>query len=264
MHARLYFIDFLEGDTAGMEREAAAVMGRREYEGFMLDTQSDTAAYSGEFVKARELTRRAIDSARRADEQETMAHFEAQAAPREAMVGNMGMARQLAQAALVLSDSRDVEFNSALALGLAGDKAQATRRANDLDKRFSKDTMVQTQCLPMIRAATFLGRDNTPEEADKAIQALAAAAPYEPGVYSRLYPTYLRGGAYVAAREGAAAAAEFQKILNHPGIVRNDPIGALAHLGLGRACSPTTSPKRAPPTKTSSPSGKTPTPTSPS
>jgi hypothetical protein len=159
-------------------------MSRPEYEGFMLYSQSDAAAYAGEFVKARELTQRAIDSARRTNEQETTAHFDAEEAPREAMVGNMGMARQQAHAALVASDSRDVEFNSALALGLAGDTAQATQLANDLDERFSKDTMVQTQCLPMIRAATFLGRDNGPEEADKAIQALAVAAPYELGAYA--------------------------------------------------------------------------------
>ena len=122
---------------------------------------------------------------------------------------------------------------SAIALGLAGDSAQATRLAADLAKRFPEDTIVQFDYLPMIHAAAALQSGS----ATKAIEALAPAAPYELGSISgvTLYPVYLRGEAYLAAHQGSAAAAEFQKILDHPGVVANTPIGALAHLGLARA-----------------------------
>jgi len=115
--------------------------------------------------------------------------------------------------------------------------AGALRLANDLDKRFPKDTIVQSQYLPMIRAASILGR--RPKDGDQAIEALVTAEPYElgaaPTIAFQVYPPYLRGEAYLAAHQGAAAAAEFQKLLDHPGVVLNEPIGALAQLGLGRA-----------------------------
>jgi ATP/maltotriose-dependent transcriptional regulator MalT len=117
-------------------------------------------------------------------------------------------------------------------LGLAGDASQATRLAADLAKRFPEDTIVQFNYLPSIHAATALQGGS----ASKAIEALAPTAPYELGLAGQpLYPVYLRGEAYVAAHQGSAAAAEFQKILNHPGAVGNEPIGALAHLGIARA-----------------------------
>ncbi len=237
VHTGLYLIDFLQHDAAGMEREAARLMGEPGYEDVMLDYESDSAAYEGQLVKARELTQRAADSARRADEKETAAGYLAEAAVREALVGNIGVARQQAQAGLALSDGRDVEAVSATALGLAGDSAQAMRLANDLSKRFPKDTMVQSEYLPMIRAGGILGGGKASKQVDKAIDALAAAAPYELGINAdaALYPAYLRAEAYLAAQQGAAAAAEFQKVLDNPGVVQNEPIGALAHLGLGRA-----------------------------
>jgi eukaryotic-like serine/threonine-protein kinase len=237
IHTGLYLIDFLQHDAAGMEREAARLMGEPGYEDIMLDYESDTAACAGRLVKARELTQRAADSARRADEKETAAGYEAGAALREAVVGNTGLARQQAQAALALSDGRDVEAISATALGLAGESAQAMRLANDLSQRFPKDTMVQSEYLPMIRAGGTLGGGGASKEAEKAIDALAVAAPYELGSNedATLCPVYLRGEAYLASQQGAAAAAEFQKVLDNPGVVQNEPIGALAHLGLGRA-----------------------------
>src|SRR6266700_2521598 len=232
IHLSLYGIDFLEHDAAGMEREAAGLMGKLGFEDGMLRNESDTAAYGGRFAKARELTRRASDSAQRADEKETAAGYEGEAAAREALVSNMGLAKQQAQAALALSNGRDVEGVSAIALGLAGDSAQATRLAADLAKRFPEDTIVQFDYLPMIHAAAALQSGS----ATKAIEALVPAAPYELGSISwvTLYPVYLRGEAYLAAHQGSAAAAEFQKILDHPGVVQNEPIGALAHLGLAR------------------------------
>jgi serine/threonine protein kinase/Flp pilus assembly protein TadD len=238
-HLVLYMIDFLQHDAAGMEREAAGLMGKPGFEDVMLYNESDTAAYAGQFSKARALTRRASESAQRADEKETAAGYEAEGALREALVGNMSQAKQQAQAALALSTGRDVEATSAIALGLAGDAAQATRLAADLAKRFPEDTIVQFNYLPTIHAAVALQGGS----ASKAIEALAPVAPYEQlGSASTasnyaLYPIYLRGEAYVAARQGSAAEAEFQKIIAHPGVVENEPIGAVAHLGLARAYS---------------------------
>jgi eukaryotic-like serine/threonine-protein kinase len=231
IHLNLYGIGFLQHNAGAMQREAAGLMGKPGFEDAMLYAESDTAAYGGLFAKARELTRRASDSAQRADEKETAAGYEAEAALREALVGKMSQAKQQAQAALALSTGRDVEGVSAIALGLAGDFTQATRMAADLAKHFPEDTIVQFYYLPMIHAAAAL------ESGNKALEALAPAAPYELGSINwvTLYPVYLRGEADLAAHQGSAAAVEFQKILGHPGVVQNEPIGALAHMGLARA-----------------------------
>jgi hypothetical protein len=231
VHLNLYGVDFLQHDAAGMERETAALMGKPGWEDVMLYSEADTAAYGGEFAKARKLTERAADSAQRADDKEQAAGYNAGAAVREALVGNMALAKQDAQAALALATGKDVEGYSAIALGLAGDSAQAEHLAYDLGKRFLEDTFVQTQYLPMIHAALESG------DAGKAVEALTAAAPYEMGAQTKLplCPVYLRGDAYLALKQGAAAAGEFQKILDHPGVVGNNVMGALAHLGLGRA-----------------------------
>ena len=239
IHLSLYQSDFLQHDTAGMEREAAPFIGKPGFEDVMFYNQSDTAAYAGQFAKARELTRRAADSAQRADEKETAADYEAEAAVREALVGNMDLAKQQAQAAVALSTGRDVEAMAAIALALASDSAQATRLADGMAKRFPEDTVVQFEYLPMIHASTVLGGGRS-KEPDQAIAALAPAAPYELGGLVQtanfaLYPVYLRGQGCLAAKQGAAAAAEFQKIVDHPGVVINEPIGSLAHLGLARA-----------------------------
>jgi eukaryotic-like serine/threonine-protein kinase len=235
IHFYLYIIDFLQHDAAGMEREAAGLMGKPGYEDYMLYAESDTAANVGQFARARELTRRASDSAQRADEKETAALYEAGAAWREALVGNMSQAKQQARAALALSTSTYVEGKAAIALGPAGDAPQATRLAADLAKRFPEDTIVQFYILPSIHAVVALQSGS----ANKALEALVPAAPYELGVGfgepASLYPVYLRGEAYLAAHQGNAAAAEFQKILDHACVVGNDLIGALAHLGLARA-----------------------------
>jgi serine/threonine protein kinase/tetratricopeptide (TPR) repeat protein len=236
IHLSLYSIDFLQHDAAGMEREAAAVMGKPGFEDVLLYNESDTAAYSGQFSKARELTRRASVSAQHADEKETAAAYESESAVREALVGNLNPARQQAQSALGLSTGRDVEALSAIALSLAGDASHATRLADDLAKRFPQDTVVQFGYLAMIRAASAL-RAGKPAHA---IEALAPALPYELGSPAQaltfsLYPAYMRGEAYVAAHQSSVAAAEFQKIVDHPGVAQNEPIAALAHLGLARA-----------------------------
>jgi len=151
-------------------------------------------------------------------------------------VGNVSLAKQQAQAALALSNGRDVQAFSATALALGGDSAHATRLARDLGRRFPENTIVQSNYLPTIHAAILIWGGN----AGKAIEVLAAAAPYELGSIVEtlnfvLYPVFLRGEAYLAAKQGTPAAAEFQKILDHPGVVRSEPIGALVRLELGRA-----------------------------
>ncbi|HXY04302.1 MAG TPA: hypothetical protein VEI49_12060, partial [Terriglobales bacterium] len=236
VYLTLYSADFLQHDAPGMAREAAALMGKAGYEDQMFYYESDTAAYGGQFAKARELTRRAAESAERADEKETAAVYEAEAAVREALVGNSALAGQQAQAALALSNGTDAEAMSATALALAGDSVQSQRLASDLDKRFPENTVVQSNYLPTIRGTNALQA----HAAGKAIDALTATAPYELGgaaqtVNFALYPVYFRGCALLAADQGNAAASEFQKILDHPGVVVNEPIGALAHLQLGRA-----------------------------
>jgi serine/threonine protein kinase len=232
----LYVVDFVSGDAAGMEQEAPRAMGKPGIEDQILFLQSETATYGGEFTKARELTQRAADSALRAQEKETAAEYQAHDSVREALAGNKALAKQEAQSAIAGSDGRHSEGFSAIALGMAGDFAQAERLAGDLAKRFPQDTIVQFDYLPMIRAVVALQSGKAAE----ALAALAASVPYEMGQTNSaftfaLYPAYLRGEAYLAVRQGAAAASEFQKILDHPGVIGNQPIGALARLGLGRA-----------------------------
>jgi tetratricopeptide (TPR) repeat protein len=198
--------------------------------------EADTAFCGGQLAKARGLTRRAIEASRKEDEKEPPALYLADAAVREALVGNAALAKKQAQAALVISNSRDAVALSAFALALAGESAEARRLADDLGKRFPRATLVQSTYLPSIRSADLIRSG----DAGKAIEVLEAAASHELGgnvesVSFVLYPVYLRGEAYLAAKQGAAAAAEFQKILDHPGAARNEPIGALAHLELGRA-----------------------------
>lgn len=231
MRLNLYLVDFAQHDALGMEREAAGLIGKPGYEDVIFYYESDTAAYGGEFAKGRELLRRAADSAQRADEKETAAEYKADAAIRDALVSNMALAKEEAQAALALANGRDLEGVSAIALGLAGESAQAARLAGDLDKRFAEDTVVKFDYLPMIHAVVALRSGY----AGKAVEVLAPAVPYEVGLGLPLHPTHRRGEAYQAARQGAAAGAEFQKILGHPGVLGNDLIGSLAHLGLGRA-----------------------------
>jgi eukaryotic-like serine/threonine-protein kinase len=233
MPLALYQVDFLRHDAVAMKREAADLMGKPGFEDLALYYESETSAYSGRLSQAREFTRRAVEFAQRADKKAAAAAVEAVAALRETLVGNATLAKKQAQTAMAISKPRDGEAVAALAFGLAGDFGQAQRLADDLSKRFPEDTIVQFTYLPSIRAIN----DRDPE---KAIEALAAAAPYELAGTSEsvnfcMYPVYLRGNAYLAAKQGAAAAAEFQKIIDHPGRVGNELIGALAHLQLGRA-----------------------------
>ena len=231
----LYQIAFLQNNAAGMAQQVTWASGKSGWEDVLAAEDADSAAYSGQLGKARSLSRQAVASAERANEKETAAAYEADAALREALFGNAAEARQRTAAALKLSGGRDVQYGASLALALAGDAAQAEALADDLAKRFTEDTLVQFNYLPTIHAQVALIRKNH----SKAVDALQAAS-YELGtptdrISPGLYPVYVRGEAYLAAHQGNEAAAEFQKILDHRGIVVNEPIGALAHLGLARA-----------------------------
>jgi tetratricopeptide (TPR) repeat protein len=231
----LYKIAFLEHDDAEMERQATSPIVK-PVEDMMLFLQSETAASAGEFAKSRELNRRAIDTALRTSENEAAAEYQAHAAVREALAGNTEMAKQDAGQALARANGKHIAGFAAMALALAGDAKRAEHLADELGKLFPQDTVVRFDYLPLIYAALALRSS----DAAKAIDALEASAPYELGQTNAtftfaLYPVYLRGEVYLAANRGDAAAKEFQKILNHRCVVGNEPIGALAHLGLGRA-----------------------------
>jgi predicted Zn-dependent protease/predicted Ser/Thr protein kinase len=234
----LYQLAFLQNDPVGMAQQVTWAAGKSGVEDVLLAREAETAAYSGRLGEARDFSRRAVASAERAAEKEKAASYEADAALREAVFGNAAAGRQRAAAALGLSTGRDVKYAAALALAMAGDAARAQALAEDLAKRFPEDTLVQFNYLPTLYAQLALSRN----DAAKAIEALQAAAPYELGdpteafTFLSLYPVYVRGEAYLAGhQETGAAAAEFQKILDHRGVVFNEPIGALARVSLGRA-----------------------------
>jgi predicted Zn-dependent protease len=193
--------------------------------------QSNTEAYFGHMGKARESVRRAVESARRSGRKETAAGYDVQGTFAEVEYGKRGRARQEVAAALSLARSREIQEWGAIILARAGDSTQAEKIADQLAKKFPQDTMVNGVRVPTIRAAVEINR-NSPS---KAIEFLRAASPYELGGEDTLYSAYLRGLAYVLLHDGNEAAAEFQKILDHRGIVVNEPIGALAHLQVGRA-----------------------------
>ncbi len=233
----LYQLAFLQNDAAGMTQQVAWAAAKPGVEDVLLSAEADTAAYSGQLEKARELSRQAVASAERAEEKETAAGYEAAAALREALFGNAAEARQRADAALALSSTRDVKFGAALALALAGDSSRAQILAEELAKGFPEDTVAKFNYLPTIRAQLAINR----HDSLKAVETLKIAAPFElgqPGDSSftpSLYAVYVRGEAYLAANRGGEAATEFQKIVTWRGVVVNEPIGALARLGLARA-----------------------------
>jgi tetratricopeptide (TPR) repeat protein len=210
-----------------MERQVAWAAGKPGIEDAMLAAEADTNAFFGRLKTARDFSRRAVDSAERAEEKETAAGYEAAAAIREARFGNAVEARQRAAAALGLSNGKDVQNIAALALAMVGDSARARALGDDLAKRFPLDTGERFIDLPTLYAQLALTRNDSA----KALEALQAAAPFP----LALGAVYVRGEAYIAANQGNQAAAEFQKFLDHRGLVLNDPIGALAHLQIGRA-----------------------------
>jgi serine/threonine protein kinase/tetratricopeptide (TPR) repeat protein len=239
LHMGLYSLAFFEKDSRTMAAEQQWFAGQPDLVSSIgLSLASDSEAYGGHAAKARELTKRSIDSAIRADSKETGAVSQAIAAQRDAASGNTAEAKQQAAGSLKLApNNQAVEVEAALAFAMAGDMVRAESLAQDLNKRFPLNTQMQFLWLPAIRAQLALNRKNTAQ----AISDLQAAARIELGTIpflnnvSCLYHTYIRGEAYLAAGQGSAAAAEFQKIIDHSGIVWNCWTGALAHLGVARA-----------------------------
>jgi serine/threonine protein kinase/tetratricopeptide (TPR) repeat protein len=228
----LYTLAFLRKDMAGMQEQVALGVSKPGLDDQLLENEADTAAYSGQLAQARAFSRRAVASAERAGETEVAASHEAAAALREALFGNQVEVRQRAASALRLSKGRDVQYHVSLALAFVGDRARSQALADDLAKRFPENTIVQYNYLPALRAEIALSRN----DASVAIEALQIAIPYEIGGFGLPpYPPYLRGLAYLVAHRGNEAASEFQKILSHRGLVVNSPIGAIAHLQIGKA-----------------------------
>jgi len=238
-----YDLAFVRSDKTAMEKVVALGQGESQAEDWIADHEAFVLAYSGRLQEARRKSQRAVELTQHAGEQERAALFQIGPALWEALFGNAPEARRSAMVAIALSKARDVEYGAAFALALSGDSSGAQTLANDLGKRFPEDTSVRVSYLPALRAILALSHGLNQGESSKAIDVLQIAAPYELGVplswfngsFGVFYPVYVRGEAYLAVHQGADAAAEFQKILDHRVIVAIDPIGALAHLQLGRA-----------------------------
>jgi len=237
-----YALAFLKNDKKGMERVATLAREKPGAENWIANSEGFVSAYYGHLEEARRMSRRAADLARKAERRDTEALYETDAAEREALFGNVSTARQRVGDALELSRSRDGEYEAAFALALSGDSSRSQTLTDDLPRRFPEDTIVRFTYLPTLRALLALNH----RQPGNAVELLQTAIPYEGGTpieggsefllgAGNLYPAYVRGLAYLAAHQGAEAAAEFQKILDHRGSVVSDPIGALAHLQLGRA-----------------------------
>jgi eukaryotic-like serine/threonine-protein kinase len=231
-----YGLAFLEGDAGQMAQQVAWATGKPGVEDSFLSLESDTQAYYGRLDKARDLSWRAVESAKRNEETETAAQWMLESALREAEFGNFTQAGQQAAQALELAPSRDVQIIAALALAQTGDQDRALRIADDLEKRYPKNTMINFYWLPSIRASVEIERNNPA----KAIAILHATSPYDlsnasPGPGGLMQPIFLRGQAYLLLHQGAQAAAEFQKFASHRGVAGNNPLSALARLGIARA-----------------------------
>ena len=231
-----YELAFLLHDDTSMKEQLDWAAGKPGAEDMLLSAQSDTEAYHGRLGPANDLSKRAVDAAKHADAVETAAAWQANEALREAEFGNSAAARQAAAAALALSGGRDVELLAALAFARSGDSAKAQQLADKLDRESPLGTMIQGYWLPTIRASIALAGG----DGKKAVELLRAASPYELGQptqfqFSTMYPIYVRGQAFLKQSLGQQAAVEFQKILDHPGLVVNFPLGTLARLELGRA-----------------------------
>jgi eukaryotic-like serine/threonine-protein kinase len=237
--ASRYYLAFFNGNQTGMEHEIARARGQHGAEDWMWHNQALVLARSGQMQQARIMWERAGALAQQAGDRERAAIYKSAEAVCEAHFGNAAEAKRGAAAALDLAKGRDAEYSAAFALGLSGDSSGSQKLAEDLAIRFPEDSPVQFEYLPTLRAL-FALHDKAPLDA---IERLQTALPYDlamPGTaffakFGGLYPAYVRGEAYLQAGRGREAAAEFQKVLDHRGIVLADPIGALAHLQLGRA-----------------------------
>jgi tRNA A-37 threonylcarbamoyl transferase component Bud32 len=232
-----YQLAFLQGNTAEMQKQFNALAGKPGEEDWMFNAQANTDAHAGELGKARQLSQRAVASAAASGNKETAAVWQLDAALREVEFGNSAEAQHDAEAALALSSGRYEQAVAAAVFARSGDAARAQKMAASLAKTYPSDTLLNSYWLASVDAAISITQKNPA----KAVDALGAAQPYELGatqpfgILGLLYPIYLRGEAYLQLHQGQQAAAEFQKIIDHRGVVINEPIGALAHLGLARA-----------------------------
>jgi tetratricopeptide (TPR) repeat protein len=242
LHICLYLIAYEQRDSQGMTREAAQLKSAAEFEDIMLYYQAQAAAREGRLNESRLLSDRAVEMTLHAKQPDTASLYLAQAAMNDAWAGNRDEARRQAHKALQLSSGREGEAVAAVALAVTGDSAEASRLADDLANRFPENTMVRDQYVPTIRAAAALHSGAPVNNPDAILNELAAARPAEFGSHAvdrvaflTCYSIYFRGEAYLAARQGAQASAEFQKILDHPQLTLTDPVSAMATLGLARA-----------------------------
>ena len=235
LRENMYYLAFLRGDAAQMQQQVAWGAGKPGDEDALLSKQSDTEAYYGRLKQARDFSRRAVISALRSDSKEAAAYWQLNAALREAELGNAASAKQGVTAALALSSGRDVKVAAALALARIGDTPRAKALTEELNKNYPSNTLLNLYWLPTVNASVELRKANP----SQALIDLESAIPYELGgagtFISYLYPVYVRGQAYLLAHNGAAAAAEFQKMADHRGIVQNFVTGALAPLQMARA-----------------------------
>jgi len=234
-----YNIAALKGDQEQMNTAVSLARAKGVPEHRMTHEEALALARSGRLESARRSSKRAVERALQQRESETAASYAAARAMWEAICGNAAEGKASAMMALDLSTGRDVEYAAGVALGFSGGSSRSGRLAEDLVKRFPEDTFVNFTYAPVLRALAALGRGKPAESVER----LEIARPYELAVNGLNFPNftvgslhsaYVRGEAFIALRQYAAAAAEFQKILDHRGIVGMDPIGALAHLQLGR------------------------------
>ncbi len=232
VRAAVYTLAFLQNHPEAMKEEVDWARGKPGAEDYFLFLQSNTDAYYGRLQKARDFTRQAVNSAMHNEAKEVAATYEAYAAVREAEFGDKAQAHQQATAALALfPGGQEVRLWAALALAQIGDSQGAQKLVDEVNGDFPNGTLVQQYWLPSIRAAMEFSHGR----AAKAIELLQAARSYELGGNGVMVPVFVRGQAYLLARNGTSAVVEFQKLLDHPGIVLNWPFGSLAHLELGRA-----------------------------
>jgi DNA-binding winged helix-turn-helix (wHTH) protein/tetratricopeptide (TPR) repeat protein len=233
LHMVVYSLAFLQGDDATMQEQVNQTRGKPKLEDRLLSLQSDTEAYHGRLRKGRDFSQQATQSAIHAAELEPAATWKANAALREAEVGNKAEAARMAADALSLSSGRNVELLAALTFARVGDVKRAVSLVTKLNAQFPLDTLMQNYSLPTVRAALAIAGNQ-----HEAVDLLKSSSPYEygySGAFANLYPAYLRGLAYLQAGQGQQAAVEFQKMLDHPGVTLNFVTGSLAHLQLGRA-----------------------------
>jgi tetratricopeptide (TPR) repeat protein len=236
LHLDAYHEAFLRGDASTMKRHADAVAGKPCEEDYLLAAQADTEAYHGRHVRARELTARAVQSARDADAIEMAAMWQAEAALREAEIGEPERARAGAGAALEIFQGRDVNCLVGYVLARCGDTDEALRLAAGLDGDYPQHTIVQRYWLPCIRAAVALEAKDWKAAVDALDPALAVelgiSKPFEGGL---MIPPWLRGLALLSAGRRDEASAEFMKIVERPGLIKNFVLFPLAHLRASKA-----------------------------